>query len=166
MAENIREEDVILMTFSTYKRSGKTNYVKKIEKGQNYLEKGFERRACFFFFCIHFFIYFFARLLTIYCKEVIAAIDTNSDAADIFLALSHGMDEKRSAEEFPYVQIPTRYLKFTACFIQAHDLWCKYYYFYFKPTFSVPHIISKSMYKYNEFQNYNILCKILFTHIL
>ena len=40
------------------------------------------------------FIIFFARLSIIYCKEVIAAFDTNSDAADIFLALSHGMDEK------------------------------------------------------------------------
>ena len=80
------------------------------------------------------FIYFFQRLLTIYCKEIIAASDTSSDAADIFLALSHGMDEKLSAEESPYVQIPTRYLKFTACFFQAHDMWCMYYYFYFKPT--------------------------------
>ena len=166
MAENIREEDVILMTFSTYKRSGKTNYVKKVEKCQNYFEKGSERRACFFLYSF-LYLLFFARLLTIYCKEVIAAFDTNSDAADIFLALSHGMDEKLSAEESPYVQIPTQYLKFTACFFFKR-MTCGVSIIISISTLllSVPHRFSKSMYKYNEFQNYNILCKVSLTHIL
>ena len=37
-------------TFSTYKRSGKTIYVKKIEKCQNYLEKALKDERVFLFY--------------------------------------------------------------------------------------------------------------------
>ena len=56
---------------------------------QNYLKKALKDERIFFYLFM-----FFERLLTIYCKEVIAASATSSDAADIFLALSHGMDKK------------------------------------------------------------------------
>ena len=61
MAENIREEDVMSKTFSTYKRSGKTN-CKENGKASKLCGKSSERRA-------RFFIYFLSRLLTIYLAK-------------------------------------------------------------------------------------------------
>ena len=114
-----READIIAKTLSAYRKSGNANYVRKIEKCEDYLVKilkdGRDRS------------YFFTTLLTINCKETIAEFDVNSDAADIFLAISDGMDAKLAADKFPYMRIPRRYLKFAACFFQAHELWCKFF---------------------------------------
>ena len=74
---------------------------------------------------------FFTTLLTINCKEIIAEFDVNSEAADIFLAISDGMGAKLAADKFPYMLIPRRYLIFAACFLQAHELWCMYFFLLF-----------------------------------